>query len=66
MKVSVSNNGENAIRVIIDKDSINDLTLEAGDMSELESADEGTIELRELGSAEPRDERQEHEQVQQP
>jgi hypothetical protein len=51
MKVNVYNEGPNPIRVIIDKDTINDQQLDAGEERVLESADDGVIELRELGGA---------------
>jgi hypothetical protein len=49
MKIMVYNEGPNPIRVIIDKDTINDQQLDAGEERVLESADDGVIELRELG-----------------
>ena len=51
MRVTIRNSGANPIRVIIDKDTVDDLMLEADAQSDFDSRDEGTIELRELGSA---------------
>lgn len=49
MRVNVYNEGPNPVRVIIDKDTINDQQLDAGEEKILVSADDGVIELRELG-----------------
>lgn len=49
MRVSVYNDGDKPIRVIIDGDTINDSTLEPGDERVLETRDQGTLSLRELG-----------------
>jgi len=49
MQVTIENHGEKSIRVIIDKDTINDHTLAPGESTPFETQDEGTIELRELG-----------------
>jgi hypothetical protein len=49
MRVSVYNDGDKPIRVILDGDTINDSMLESGEERVLESRDEGTLELRELG-----------------
>jgi len=49
MKVVITNEGENPVRVIVDGDTVNDSTLEPGEEVALESADQGVIELRELG-----------------
>ena len=49
MKVTIHNEGDKPIRVIIDGDTINDSTLDAGQQRVLESRDVGTISLRELG-----------------
>ncbi|MCI1043824.1 hypothetical protein [Caballeronia zhejiangensis] len=60
MKVKIENQGDDAIRVIADHDTINDTTLEAGATDVFESDDEGVIELRELGSVDDADD--EHDQ----
>jgi hypothetical protein len=49
MKVRVENEGDKTIRVIVDSDTTNDQHLPAGETVALETRDEGTIELRELG-----------------
>jgi hypothetical protein len=51
MRVTIRNSGANPIRVVIDKDTVDDLMLEADAQSDFDSRDQGTIELRELGSA---------------
>ncbi|WP_395066214.1 hypothetical protein [Paraburkholderia silvatlantica] len=48
MRVSIYNDGDNAIRVIIDSNALNELTLDSGEERVIESRDEGVIELREL------------------
>jgi hypothetical protein len=47
MKVRIGNEGETPVRVIVDHDTINDATLDAG-AEELFNAQDGVIELREL------------------
>ncbi|MEM5366692.1 hypothetical protein V4C53_11695 [Paraburkholderia azotifigens] len=59
MKVRIANEGETPVRVIVDHDTVNDHTLDAGaeavfeagdpDAADRDSAD-GVIELRELGA----------------
>lgn len=49
MKVAIMNEGDNPIRVIIDRDTVNDSQIEPGEEAALESESEGVIELRELG-----------------
>ncbi|MFM0224181.1 hypothetical protein [Paraburkholderia dipogonis] len=51
MKVNVYNEGPNPIRVVIDKDNVNDQQLDAGEEKAFESADDGVIEFRELSGA---------------
>jgi hypothetical protein len=53
MRVNIVNLGVNDIRVVVDHDTVNDFTLKPGMDEEYVSEDEGVIELRELGSAEP-------------
>jgi hypothetical protein len=48
MKISVYNDGDNPIRVIIDGDESDDLMLESGEEQFVESRETGVIELREL------------------
>ncbi|MDR6384250.1 hypothetical protein [Paraburkholderia caribensis] len=47
MKVRIGNEGDNAIRVIVDQDNVNDATLDAG-AEEVFDAPGGIVELREL------------------
>ncbi|MFM0393749.1 hypothetical protein [Paraburkholderia phytofirmans] len=47
MKVRIGNEGEHPVRVIVDRDTVNDSTLEAG-ADELFEANGGVLELREL------------------
>lgn len=49
MKLTVTNEGENPVRVIVDRDDVNDFTLEAGDTQSYDTPPEGVIEFRELG-----------------
>lgn len=49
MKVKIENQNDDAIRVIVDHDNVNDTILDAGATDVLESEDEGVIELREMG-----------------
>jgi lysozyme len=49
MQVTINNHGKNTIRVIVDKDTINDSYIQPGQAVPVTSKDEGTIELRELG-----------------
>ena len=56
MKVKIENEGDDPVRVIIDHDTVNDVTLDAGATELFVSEDEGVIELRELGGPEPKDE----------
>ena len=48
MRISIYNDGDNPIRVIVDHDESDALILESGDERVIESRDAGTIELREL------------------
>ncbi|MBB5469383.1 hypothetical protein HDG32_005530 [Paraburkholderia sp. CI2] len=49
MRISIYNDSDNPIRVIVDHDESDDLILESGDERLIESRDvPGTIELREL------------------
>jgi hypothetical protein len=49
MRLTVTNEGENPVRVIVDRDNVNDSTLEANETESYETAPEGVIEFRELG-----------------
>ena len=49
MKVKIENEGDNPVRVVIDHDTVNDVTLDAGATELFVADDEGVIELRELG-----------------
>lgn len=49
MKVTIMNEGEDPIRVIIDGNTIDDSRIEPGEEASLQSEAEGAIELRELG-----------------
>ena len=49
MKLTVTNEGENPVRVIVDRDNVNDFTLDVNDTQTYDTAAEGTIEFRELG-----------------
>lgn len=51
MNVTISNTGVHPIRVIVDHDTINDSTLEAGATVDVDAL-EGIIELRELETGE--------------
>ncbi len=48
MRLTVTNEGDNPVRVIVDRDNVNDLTLDAGDTQSYETPPEGVIEFREL------------------
>jgi hypothetical protein len=52
MKVTIENQGANPVRVILDHDTVNDATLEAGGIETYDASDEGVIELREMGGGE--------------
>ncbi|SAK59707.1 hypothetical protein AWB76_02797 [Caballeronia temeraria] len=52
MKVHIENQGDAAIRVIVDGDTVNDSMIDPGAAEDFESATEGIIELRELGGGE--------------
>jgi len=57
MDITVINNGPYALRVIVDGDNVNDLTLEPDEQAAFSSHDQGTVEFRELDGpqvAEPR------------
>lgn len=56
MDVQIINKGPTLIRVIVDGDNVDDLTLEPDETGDFATRDEGTLELRELGGAEPKDE----------
>ncbi|HEY2250936.1 MAG TPA: hypothetical protein VGH74_07730 [Planctomycetaceae bacterium] len=49
MDILVTNNGPFALRVIVDGDNVNDLTLEPDEQAAFNSHDQGTVEFRELG-----------------
>lgn len=51
MKLTVTNEGENPVRVIVDRDNVNDFTLEPNDTQTYETPEAGVIEFRELGAA---------------
>lgn len=51
MKLKVSNEGENPVRVIIDQDNVNDLVLDPQAEDTFEAV-QGIIEVRELGEDE--------------
>ena len=52
MKVRIENEGDAPVRVIIDHDTVNDVTLDAGASDLFRAEEEGVIELRELGGGE--------------
>ena len=52
MKVTVTNDGDTSIRVIVDGDNVNDSTLAAGETDEYVTPPDGRVELRELGDEE--------------
>ena len=49
MKITVTNEGENPVRVIVDRDNVNDFTLDPNDTQTYDTATEGVVEFRELG-----------------
>jgi hypothetical protein len=51
MKLTVTNEGDTPVRVIVDRDNVNDFTLDANETQSYDSAAEGVIEFRELGGA---------------
>jgi hypothetical protein len=53
MKVTVTNDGDTSIRVIVDGDNVNDLQLAAGETEEYVTPPDGRVELRELGEVDP-------------
>ena len=50
MNVTIVNHGDKTLRVIIDKDNINDQHLAPAESQTYETRDEGTLELREMGA----------------
>lgn len=48
MDITVQNNGPYPLRVIVDEDHVNDLTLEPDEQAVFNSHDGGTVEFREL------------------
>ncbi|SAK76051.1 hypothetical protein AWB80_04420 [Caballeronia pedi] len=52
MKLEIENQGDTDVRVIVDRDTVNDSMLEPGEAKIYETLSEGVIELRELGDAE--------------
>ena len=51
MRLTVTNEGENPVRVIVDRDNVNDFTLDPNDTQTYDTAAEGVVEFRELGGA---------------
>lgn len=49
MDVTITNTGPRVLRVIIDGDNVDDMTLEPDESGDFVTRDEGTLELRELG-----------------
>jgi hypothetical protein len=51
MKLTVTNERERPVRVIVDRDDVNDFTLDAGDTQSYDTPPDGLIGFRELGGS---------------
>lgn len=51
MNLTVTNDGPNAVSVIVDHDAVNDFTLEPGVTHGYDTPPDGVIEFRELGGS---------------
>jgi hypothetical protein len=56
MKVAIENLGDHPVRIVVDHDTVNDFVLDPGAADGYETAEDGVIELRELGGADATDE----------
>lgn len=49
MQLSVTNTGSNAVRVIVNHDTVNDSTMQPGETKSISTPPNGVVEFRELG-----------------
>ncbi|AQH01666.1 hypothetical protein A9R05_23045 [Burkholderia sp. KK1] len=62
MKAKIDNLGDAPIRVIVDRNTVNDTALKAGATVAFSTAREGVIELRKLGDTDDGGDAEEREQ----